>query len=222
MKSLLKISLCAILAFHFSLSTFHSASAQITHNSQGRLDENATAALKKAVKKLQNVSFTVKMTALDSQKKKTFERQAEVNYLGSKYSVVTSEEEIYCDGKTVWYWNKQAKEVSVNNIEEDDGMNLLNPASLMSHYNDNFRAKYIRTDDDGTAIVDLQPRSAQSFHKIRLLINEESGELKCIEVHKYDSSREIYTFSKQKYGKVKGTFSFDTKAHPEIDVIDMR
>jgi outer membrane lipoprotein-sorting protein len=222
MKSLLKILLCAGLALALHPSSFSLVSAQITPNSQGRLDENATAALKKAVKKLQNVSFTVKMTALDGQKKKTFERQAEVNYLGSKYSVVTSEEEIYCDGKTVWYWNKQAKEVSLNNIEEDDGMNLLNPASLMSHYNDNFRAKYIRTDDDGTAIVDLQPRSAQSFHKIRLLINEESGELKCIEVHKYDSSREIYTFSKQKYGKVKGTFSFDTKAHPEVEVIDMR
>ena len=222
MNNILKIFLCASLAFTFHFSPFTSVTAQITHNSQGRLDENATAALKKAIKKLENVSFTVKMTALDSQKKKTFERQAEVNYLGSKYSVVTSEEEIYCDGKTVWYWNKQAKEVSLNNIEEDDGMNLLNPASLMSHYNDNFRAKYIRTEDDGTAIVDLQPRSAQSFHKIRLLINEESGELKCIEVHKYDSSREIYTFSKQKYGKVKGSFSFDTKAHPEVEVIDMR
>ena len=107
-------------------------------------------------------------------------------------------------------------------LEEDDGMNLLNPASLMAHYKKNFREKYIRTEDDGTAVIDLQPRSAQSFHKIRLLINEESGELKCIEVHKYDSSREIYTFSKQKYGKVKGSFSFDTKAHPEVDVIDMR
>ena len=222
MKSLLKISLCAILAFHFSLSTFHSASAQITHNSQGRLDENATAVLKKAIKKLDNASFTVKMTALDSQKKKIFERDAEVKYQGSKYSVVTSEEEIVSDGKSVWYWNKKAKEVTVNSIEEDDGMNLLNPASLMAHYKKNFREKYIRTEDDGTAVIDLQPRSAQSFHKIRLLINEESGELKCIEVHKYDSSREIYTFSKQKYGKVKGSFSFDTKAHPEVDVIDMR
>ena len=101
-------------------------------------------------------------------------------------------------------------------------MNLLNPASLMAHYKKNFREKYIRTEDDGTAVIDLQPRSAQSFHKIRLLVNEESGELKRIEVHKYDASREIYTFSKQKYGKVKGLFTFDVKSHPEVEVIDMR
>jgi outer membrane lipoprotein-sorting protein len=222
MKSLLKGILCVSLAFHFPLSTFHSVSAQITHNSQGRLDENATEVMKKAIKKLDNASFTVKMTALDSQKKKTIEREAEVKYLGNKYSVVTPEEEIVSDGKNVWYWNKQAKEVTINSIEEDDGMNLLNPASLMAHYKKNFREKYIRTEDDGTAVIDLQPRSAQSFHKIRLLVNEENGELQRIEVHKYDSSREIYTFSKRKYGKVKGAFIFDTKAHPEVEVIDMR
>lgn len=220
-RGILCRSFLLIILFTFYLSPF-TLNAQITHNSQGRLDENATEMLRKAIKKLDNASFTVKMTALDSQKKKTFEREAEVKYLGSKYSVVTSEEEIVSDGKAVWYWNKQAKEVTVNNIEADDGMNLLNPASLMAHYQDNFRAKYIRTEDDGTAVVDLQPRSAQSFHKIRLLINEESGELKRIEVHKYDSSRELYTFSKQKYGKVKGAFVFDTKAHPGVEVIDMR
>lgn len=213
---------CASLIFNFQFSFSDFVQAQITHASQGRLDENATAVLQKAIKKLENASFTVKMTALDSQKKKTFEREAEVKYQGSKYSVVTPEEEIVSDGKSVWYWNKQAKEVTVNSIEEDDGMNLLNPASLMAHYKKNFREKYIRTEDDGTAVIDLQPRSAQSFHKIRLLVDEESGELKRIEVHKYDSSREIYTFSKQKYGKVKGTFSFDAKSHPEVEVIDMR
>lgn len=197
--------------------------AQITHNSQGRLDENATAVLKKAIKKLNNVSFTVKMTALDSQKKKVFDREAEVKYMGDDYHVVTSEEEFYCDGKTVWYWNKKAKELTINSVEEDDGMNLLNPASLMAHIGENFRAKYIRTEDNGSAVIDLQPRSAQSFHKIRLFINEDSGELKSMEVHKYDSSREIYTFSKQKYGKVKMIgFLFDRKAHPDVEVIDMR
>lgn len=223
MKGILKIILCVSLAFHLPLPTFHSASAQITHNSQGRLDENATAALTKAIKKLGNVSFTVKMTALDSQKKKVFEREAEVKYMGSNYQVVTSEEEICCDGKTVWFWNKKAKEVTVSNVEEDEEMNLLNPASLMAHYNKHFRAKYIRTENDGSAVIDMQPRSAQSFHKIRLFINEESGELKSIEVHKYDSSREIYSFSKHKYGKVNMIgFVFDPKAHPDVEVIDMR
>ena len=222
LRGILRRSFLLIILFTFHLSPF-TLNAQITHNSQGRLDENATAVLKKAIKKLDNASFTVKMTALDSQKKKTFEREAEVKYVGNSYDVVTSEEEIHSDGKTIWYWNKKAKEVTINDVEEDDGMNLLNPGSLMRHYQDNFRAKYIRTEDDGTAVIDLQPRSAQSFHKIRLFVNEDSGELKRIEVHKYDSSREIYTFSKQKYGKVKGTFFlFDRKAHPDVEVIDMR
>ena len=223
MKKLLKIWVFASLIFTFHIPLFTSTQAQITHKGQERLDENATAVLKKAIKKLDNASFTVNMTALDSQKKKTFERDAVVRYLNNCYHVTTSEEELYCDGKTVWFWNKQAKELTINNVEDDDGMNLLNPGSLMRHYQDNFRAKYIRTEDDGTAVIDLQPRSARSFHKIRLFINEKSGELKRLEVHKYDSSRELYTFSKHQYGKVKMIgFVFDTKAHPEIEVIDMR
>ena len=222
LRGILRRSFLLILFFTFHLSPF-TLNAQITHNSQGRLDENATAVLQKAIKKFENASFTVKMTALDSQKKKTFEREAEVRYMDHNYHVTTSEEEIYCDGKTVWYWNKKAKEVTVSSVEEDDGMNLLNPGSLIAHYKENFRAKYIRTEDDGSAVIDLQPRSAQSYHKIRLFINEQSGELKSIEVHKYDSSREIYTFSKQKYGKVKMIgFVFDPKAHPDVEVIDMR
>ena len=222
LRGILRRSFLLIVFFTIHLLPFTS-NAQITHASQGRLDEKATAVLAKAVKKLDNASFTVNMTALDGQKKKTFEREAEVKYVGHRYDVVTSEEEIHSDGKTVWYWNKKAKEMTISDVEEDDGMNLLNPGSLIKHYQDNFRAKYIRTEDDGSAVIDLQPRSAQSFHKIRLFINEQSGELKRIEVHKYDSGREIYLFSKHKYGNVKWSgFLFDPKAHPDVEVIDMR
>lgn len=220
MKTIKKIGLIGFIGL---LGLLGKASAQITHNSQGRLDENAIAVLNKAIKKLSNASFTVNMTVLDSQKKKVFERSADVSYMNSSYHLKTPEEEFYCDGKTIWFWNKKAKELTINSVEDDDGMNLLNPASLMAHYGENFRAKYIRTEDDGTAVVDLQPRSAQSFHKIRLFINEKNGELKSIEVHKYDSGREIYLFSKQQYGKVKMIgFTFDRKAHPDVEVIDMR
>jgi outer membrane lipoprotein-sorting protein len=223
MKNILKYLVYASIIFNFQFSFFNLSQAQITHNSQGRLDENATAVLKKAIKKLENASFSVNMTILDGQKKKVFERNAEVRYLKSSYRLKSSEEEFYCDGTTVWYWNKKAKELTISSVEEDDGMNLLNPASLMAHIGENFRAKYIRTEDDGTAVIDLQPRSAQSFHKIRLFINEKNGELKSIEVHKYDSGREIYLFSKQQYGKEKMTgFTFDPKAHPDVEVIDMR
>ena len=222
MKNLLKIALCASLILHSSFFFFNSATAQITHNSQGRLDENATEALRKASKKLQNVSGTVTLTILDSNKKQTAKQSAEVSYCKGKYHLTMDNQEIICDGTTVWQWNKSAKEIVINNMPPESEIDLLNPGHLIANYAKNFRAKYIRTEDDGTAIVDLQPRSSQSYHKIRLFIVEETGELRRIEVQKYDSGREIYDFAKMKYNPIKGSFTFNPATHPEAEVIDMR
>lgn len=197
--------------------------AQITHASQGRLDENATEALKKASDRFnQNVSFTVTLTTLDGQHKKTGTYSAEVRYNKGKYRLVMPDQELISDGTTVWHWNKQAKEVTVNNLGDDD-IDLMNPGRLLAYYNQSFKAKYIRTDDDGTAVIDLQPRSARNYHKIRLFIDEESGLLKRMEVHKYDSSREIYDISSfKRTANAASQFSFDPAKHTDVEIIDMR
>ena len=196
--------------------------AQITHNAQGATDATATALLNKAAEKLKNVSFTVTMTALDSQKKPISTQRAQVSYRNGKYRMVAADQEIVCNGTDVWHINKSAREVTVSPVPPDDDMNLLNPSAMMANYNKNFRAKYIRTDDDGTAIVDLQPRTARSFHKLRLAIDEKSGRLKRLEVHKYDSSREVYEFSNHSHAPAASTYRYDAAAHAGMELIDMR
>lgn len=223
MRDILKYIICASLVFGFQSSIFNSAKAQITHNSQGRLDENATAALKKASAQFdKNVSFTVTMTLLDSEKKTTGKQSAEVRYHKGKYRLVLPDLEVVSDGTTVWQWNKSANEVAVHNMVEGD-VDLLNPGHLLANYTKSFKAKYIRTDDDGTAVIDMQPNARRSYHKIRLFIDEESGLLKRMEVHKYDASREIYDISNfKRAANAASQFTFDTAAHPDVEVIDMR
>lgn len=197
--------------------------AQITHNSQGRLDENATAALKKAAAQFdKNVSFTVTMTVLNSEKKQTAKQSAEVRYHKGKYRLILPEMEVISDGTTVWQWNKKAKEVAIHNMVEND-VDLLNPGHLLANYNKSFRAKYIRTDDDGTAVIDMQPNAKRSYHKIRIFVDEESGLLKRMEVHKYDSGREIYDISDfKRAANAASQFTFDPAQHSDVEVIDMR
>jgi chaperone LolA len=211
-------SLISIFSFQFSISQ-----AQITHSNQGQVDKTAAAVIKKAAAKFNgNVGFGVTATVLDGQQKQTLKQSAQVLYCKGHYRVTVADQEIICDGTTVWQWNKSAKEVVVNNMSSDD-MNLFNPALLLANYDKNFRAKYIRTDDDGTAVVDLQPRSARSFHKIRLFIVEKSGLLRRMEVHKFDSGREVYIISNFKNaGTPASQFTFDATKHPGVEVIDMR
>ena len=197
--------------------------AQITHASQGQLDENAATILKKAAARFDhNVGFTVAATMLDGNKKQIAKHSAQVLYNKGKYHLTLPGQEVVCDGVTVWQWNKEAKEVSVSSVADDE-INLLNPGRLLANYQKNFRAKYIRTDDDGTAVIDLAPRSARSFHKIRLFVKEDDGLLRRIEVHKYDSGREIYDISGfKKIATNASSFSFDPAKHPGVEIIDMR
>jgi len=199
------------------------ATAQITHSDQGQMDKTAAAVLKKAAAKLNdNVSFTVSVTVLDAQKKECLKQTAKVLYNRGKYRLSVAGQEVICDGSTVWQWNKDAREVAVNNVGADD-VDLMNPARLLLTYDKTFRAKYIRTDDDGTAIIDLQPRSSRSFHKIRLLVNEKSGLLRRMEVHRYDSGREIYEISAfKKVTTPASQFTFDAKQYLGVEIIDMR
>ena len=221
MHNLFKVLVCACLVVTCHLSPF-TLNAQITHSNQGQVDKTADALMKKAAGKFGNVSFSVTATVLDSKKKETLRQTAQVLYCKGHYRVTVADQEIICDGTTVWQWNKSAKEVVVNNMSNDD-MNLFNPARLLANYDKNFRAKYIRTDDDGTAVVDLQPRSARSFHKIRLFMVEKSGLLRRMEVHKFDSGREVYDISNFKNaGTSASQFTFDAAKHPGVEVIDMR
>ena len=221
MHNLFKVLVCACLVVTCHLSPF-TLNAQITHSNQGQVDKTADALMKKAAGKFGNVSFSVTATVLDSKKTETLRQSAQVLYCKGHYRVTVADQEIICDGTTVWQWNKSAKEVVVNNMSNDD-MNLFNPARLLASYDKNFRAKYIRTDDDGTAVVDLQPRSARSFHKIRLFMVEKSGLLRRMEVHKFDSGREVYDISNFKNaGTSASQFTFDAAKHPGVEVIDMR
>ena len=213
---------CVSLILHSSFFILNSAQAQITHSDQGAVDKTADALLKKAAGKFGNVGFTVTATVLDSQKKESLRQTAQVLYCKGRYRLTVADQEVISDGTTVWQWNKSVHEVVVNNVGTDD-VDLFNPARLLANYGKSFRAKYIRTDDDGTAVVDLQPRSSRSFHKIRLFIVEKSGLLRRMEVHKYDSSREVYDISQfRNAGTPASQFTFDAAKHPGVEVIDMR
>lgn len=198
-------------------------SAQLTHTDKGAVDQTAAAILKKAAAKMSGtVSFSVTVVTLDADKKESFRQKVDILYNAPRYRVKAGSMEIYCDGKAVWQYNKPNKEVVVNPISEADD-DITNPARLLADYSKSFRAKFIREEQDGTAIIDLQPIKAKSYHKIRMFITAKTGMLKKMEQHNFDSSRGVYTLSNFKNTKATDSdFTFNTKANPNVEVIDMR
>lgn len=201
------------------------ATAQITHTPKGAVDENAEKTLKKALQQINNnaVSFTVTMVNKDANKKETARQKADVIYNKGKYRATFGENIIYCDGSATWHWNKDANEVVVNNMSsaEDD---LMNPAGIIANYKSNFNAKYIRKEQNGNAIIDLTPKKAKSYYKIRLTINANSGVLQKMVMHNYDSSCGEYNITNYKSGVKTNAddFVFPKAQNPKVEIIDMR
>ncbi|MBR1851526.1 MAG: outer membrane lipoprotein carrier protein LolA [Bacteroidales bacterium] len=207
----------------FIIVALGSLQAQISHTANGDVDKKADEILKRAASKLnQPVMFDVAATVTNADKQTTATAKASVLYSKGKYRMTMPEQVLYCDGTATYHWQVEAKELVVSPMEQD-GINLMNPGSIVTNYAKNFRPKYIRTEPDGTAIVDLQPRQAASYHKVRLFVVEKTGLLKRMEVHRYDSSREEFVVTNFKTTRATDSdFRFDAKAHPEVEVIDMR
>lgn len=201
------------------------AGAQITHTDNGAVDKNAEQIIAKAAKKMNDgaVSFTVTMVNKDENKKEKERIKAEVLYKNGKYRATLANNVLMSDGTTGWNWNKQDNEVIVNKMTDSED-NLMNPGAILANYKKSFRAKFIRKEADGTAVIDLTPKQTKSYHKIRILVNADTGVLKKLEMHYYDSSSDEFVVSNFKSG-VKSSdsdFTFQPSEHPGVEVIDMR
>ena len=220
MNKVLSFVVCAVLALGS-----HPLHAQITHTANGDVDQNASKVLKQAVGKLNAapVSFNVTMISKNSKKKEVSRQKVQVLFNKGKYKVQADNHMFYCNGKDIWHWDKASNECILNKMTEDE-YDLMNPAALLSNYAVNYKAKYIRMENDGTAVIDLTPKKGRSFYKIRVLVNTNNGQLKSLTMHNYDSSCAEYQISEFKSGvaATDADFVFPASKNPKVEVIDMR
>lgn len=216
-----RILILATAIFSIINSQFSICSAQITHTSAGAVDETATKVLGKASDRMNSGSFRVPVTVVnyDANKKETFRQQVTITYKSPCYKVVADGIELWCDGTTLWQVNNDTREVVIDKMSASDD-DITNPAALLANYQKNYRPKFIR-EENGTSIIDLQPKKGRTFHKLRLFIETATGRLKKIEQHNYDSSRGEYTFGK--YTPVKiAVEAFKYTAPKGYEIVDMR
>ena len=109
------------------------------------------------------------------------------------YKIIMEDQHTISDGKTKWHYIVEDEEVMVGNATDDD-----NPFTILDE---------IERDDTGiTAILDPQ------------------DQLKRLEIELDDGLKLILNITEMKFDKEypKDFFSFDQKAYPNVDIIDMR
>lgn len=136
------------------------------------------------------------------------------------------EQEIITDGKTQWTYNKKDKEVQVNKVDNAD--QNFNPAQIFTIYEKGY--KYIYTGSETLKgrvyqIIDLTPEDIdKSFFKIRLMIDKTKKQIYSALI--FDKSGNKYSYTIRTFVPnvqvPESTFTFDTKAHPGVEIVDLK
>lgn len=172
-----------------------------------------------------SIEFSLTMENKEEDIKETSNGCADIQ--DGKYKVCLMGTETYFDGKTRYSYIKDAEEVNISEVDEDDE-SMLNPAKIFDLYKTGFNYKVAKEGTEkGKAIVEIE-----------LIPNDESVEYKSAIVKIEKSTSHILSFTTigkegnnvtiklvkllkdRKFNN--GHFIFDTKGHPDVEVIDMR
>ncbi len=146
---------------------------------------------------------------------------------GTKYKVSFSGQEIFCDGKTVWNYDKAANEVTISSLDASGG--TITPQKLFTNFYDK-DFYYILNGEKKQGNKTLQEiemtpiDKSKSFHKVYVLIDKTAKTLYSTKVLENSGSRYTYTVSSMSTNTAMADnlFVFDKSKYPGVEVVDLR
>ncbi len=146
---------------------------------------------------------------------------------GQMYHIVIAGQEIICDTKTIWTYNKEAKEVQVSNYNaSEQGMS---PAKLLTNFYDkeyNYAYKGERKEAGKSCdVVELTPKTAtQKTQKIELLVDKNSHMIAGGTYWEKNGNKYQYSISNFQANPTLADnyFTWNAKEHPGVETVDLR
>lgn len=196
----------------------------------GQSDPKAKTILDAVTKKFKSYSsvkadFTLKIATADNKVLDT--KKGTVMLKGNSYQVHLGDQEVYCDGHTVWNYNKDTKEVQVNDYQPDQGS--ISPTRMFTNFYD--KEFLYRLNGSSTLqghpvdVIEMTPLDkSKPFFKVMAMVDRQNKNLRSMEIFEKGGNR--YTYQVDQFTPdvpVKtADFSFDPKTHPGVDVVDLR
>ena len=146
---------------------------------------------------------------------------------GTKYKVNFSGQEIYCDGVTIWNYDKSANEVSISKLDASSGM--ITPQKLFTNFYDK-DFLYVLNGEKKAGNKTLQEiemtpvDKSKPFHKVYVQINKAAKTIYSTKVLENAGNRYSYTVSTMKtnVALADNLFVFDKKKYPGVEEVDLR
>ena len=198
--------------------------------SQPDHDPRAKAILDEVSKKTRSYKvILVNFTYTMENKKENISdsQQGEMLLSGKKYRLKIAGQVIFSDGKTMWTYMEEAQEVLINEQETEEGS--ISPTNIFTIYEKGFKYQFHKEEQmDGKTvqIINLYPEKPKekSFHTIRLYVDKAKKQLYKIKIFGREGDDYLYKIDKMELNPVAkdSDFTFDTAAHPDVEVVDLR
>lgn len=144
---------------------------------------------------------------------------------GDQYRLDIAGQKVICDGKTVWTYIAESKEVQINAVEENE--NVLTPTRLLTSYSKDYKSKLTgEATRDGRAqyVINLKPNADKNFTEVELNVDKELYRITRIAIQ--DKSGNTFSYIVNKFETNvpvnDSDFVFNAKDYPGVEIIDMR
>lgn len=146
---------------------------------------------------------------------------------GNKYRVSFGGQEIFSDGKTIWNYDKNSNEVTINNV--DASASTLTPQKLFTNFYDKDFLYMLNGEKKVGAKtvqeIEMTPTDkSKPFHKVYLQVDKAAKTIYSTKVLENGGNRYTYTVSNMKTNSqlADNQFLFDKKKYPGVEEVDLR
>jgi outer membrane lipoprotein-sorting protein len=144
---------------------------------------------------------------------------------GDNYFLSIKGQDVLCNGKSIWTILKDAEEVQINDLPDEDEEDYISPNKIFTLYEEGFKYKFVK-EENGVQIINLYPIDAEdkSFHRVVLYINKAKTQITKVKVYGKDGS--IFTYKIKSFltnqSISDSKFTFNKSKHPNFEIIDLR
>ena len=169
--------------------------------------------------------FTYKVE--DAKGKAMSTKKGNVSMKGNKYKVSFGGQEIFSDGNTVWNYDKNSNEVTINNV--DASGSALTPQKLFTNFYDN-DFLYLLNGEKKIAgktmqEIEMTPTDkSKPFHKVYVQVDKKAKTIYSTRVLENAGNRYSYTVTTMKTNTAMtdAQFTFDKAKYPGVEEVDLR
>ncbi len=217
-----------IIITAFIFSCFSALNAQ--DNSIGKNDPDAKKVLDQLSEKMKSfksiqADFTLRIE--NAAGKVEGSKKGTVYVKGQQYHISITGQEIFCDGKNSWTYDKSTNEVTINKV--DPTVKTITPERFFTNFYDkDFLYKLNGDVKQGSKTlqeIELTPvDKTKNFYKVYLYIDKKSKTIYSLKSLEKNGTKDIITVNKLNGNSVisEDLFVFNKSKYPGVEEVDLR